>query len=131
MAPRYFECRVLATKMAVGPSAAPITAMEAASGRSKKKPARKKVKNTPNCAAAPNSISHGRSRRGPKSIMAPMPMNNSRGNSSLLMPAWNKAVMGPSVLPWVMAPERGRFTRIAPKPMGTRSVGSIFLTMPR
>ena len=32
--------RVFATKMAVGPSAAPITAMEAASLRSKKKPAR-------------------------------------------------------------------------------------------
>ena len=74
MAPRYWECRTLATKMAVGPSAAPMTAMEAASFKSKKKPARKRVKKMPNCAAAPKSISHGFSSSGPKSIIAPMPM---------------------------------------------------------
>ena len=131
MAPRYLLPRVLATKMAVGPSAAPMTAMEAASGRSKKRLASARVKKMPNCAAAPNSISQGFSSRGPKSIIAPMPMNSSRGNSSLDMPASNSAVMGPSVSPWVMAPDSGRLTRIAPKPMGTSRLGSIFLTMPK
>ena len=95
------------------------------------KPARKKVKKMPNCAAAPNSISQGFSSRGPKSIIAPMPMNSSSGNSSFAMPASNSAVMGPSVSPWVIAPDIGRLTRIAPKPMGSSRLGSIFLTMAR
>ena len=131
MAPRYWELRVFATKMAVGPSAAPMTAMEAASFRSKKKPARNRVKKMPNWAAAPKSISHGFSSSGPKSIMAPMPMKSSSGNSSLDMPASNNAEMGPTVSPCVMAPERGRLTRMAPKPMGSSRLGSIFLAMAR
>ena len=131
MAPRYCEFSVLATKMAVGPSAAPITAMDAASLMSKKKPARNSVKKMPNCAAAPNSISHGFSSSGPKSIMAPMPMNSSRGNNSLDIPASNSAEMGPTVSPWVMAPDSGRLTRIAPKPIGSSRLGSIFLTIAR
>ena len=45
--------------------AAPIIAIEAASFISKKKLATKKVKNIPNCAAAPKSISHGFLRSGP------------------------------------------------------------------
>ncbi len=113
-------------KMAVGPSAAPMTAMEAASFKSKKKPARNRVKKIPNCAAAPKSMSHGFSSRGPKSIIAPMPMKSSRGNSSLDMPASNRAEMGPTVSPCVMAPDSGRLTRMAPKPMGKSRLGSIF-----
>ena len=131
MAPRYWECRTLATKMAVGPSAAPMTAMEAASFKSKKKPARKRVKKMPNCAAAPKSISHGFSSSGPKSIIAPMPMKSSRGNSSLDIPASNRAEMGPTVSPCVIAPDKGRLTRMAPKPMGRSRLGSIFFAMAR
>ena len=125
MAPRYLLPRVLATKMAVGPSAAPMTAMDAASGRSKKSPASTSVTKIPSCAAAPNSISHGFSSSGPKSIMAPMPMKSSSGNSSLDIPASKSALMGPTVSPWVMAPDSGRLTRIAPKPIGSSSAGSI------
>ena len=117
--------------MAVGPSAAPMTAMDAASFISKKNPARNRVKKMPNCAAAPNSMSHGFSSSGPKSIMAPMPMNSSSGNSSLDMPASNRAEMGPTVSPCVIAPDAGRLTRMAPNPMGSSRLGSIFLTMAR
>ena len=122
---------MFATKMAVGPSAAPMTAMDAASFISKKNPARNRVKKMPNCAAAPNSMSHGFSSSGPKSIMAPMPMNSSSGNSSLDIPASNRAEMGPTVSPCVMAPDAGRLTRMAPNPMGSSRLGSIFLTMAR
>ena len=131
MAPRYLLPRLFATKIAVGPSAAPMTAMDAASGRSKNSPASTSVMKMPNCAAAPNSISQGFSSNGPKSIIAPMPMNSSSGNSSLDMPASNSAEIGPTVSPWVMAPDSGRLTRIAPKPIGSRRLGSIFLTMAR
>ena len=48
IAPRYREFSALATKMAVGPSAAPMTAMEAASRKSKKNPAKNSVKKIPN-----------------------------------------------------------------------------------
>ena len=99
MAPRYFEPSTFATKMAVGPSAAPITAMEAASFSSKTKPAANRVKKMPNWAAAPKNMSQGFSSRGPKSIMAPMPMKSSSGNSSLLIPTRNSSVMGPTVSP--------------------------------
>ena len=60
--------------------------------------------------------------------MAPMPMKSSRGNSSLDIPASNKAEMGPTVSPCVMAPDSGR---VAPKPMGSSRLGSIFLAMAR
>ena len=60
-----------------------------------------------------------------------LPMNSSSGNSSLDMPASNSAEIGPTVSPWVMAPDSGRLTRIAPKPIGSRRLGSIFLTMAR
>ena len=63
--------------------------------------------------------------------MAPMPMKSSRGNSSLDIPASNKAEMGPTVSPCVMAPDSGRLTRMDPKPMGSSRLGSIFLAMAR
>ncbi len=50
--------------------------------------------------------------------MAPMPMNSSRGNSSLAMPVLKRVSMA-SV--WTM----GRFTSTAPKPMGSSRDGSI------
>jgi len=45
------------------------------------------VPKMPNCAAAPKSMYFGFSRSGPKSVMAPMPMNTRLGNNSLSMPA--------------------------------------------
>jgi hypothetical protein len=76
-------------------------------------------------------MSHGFSSSGPKSIIAPMPMKSSSGNSSLDIPASKSALMGPTVVPCVMAPDSGRLTRIAPKPIGSKRLGSIFLAMAR
>ena len=126
MAPRYLLPNTLATRMEVGPSAAPMMAMAPASLRSKPQArATISVKKMPNCAAAPKSSSRGLDRSGPKSIIAPIPMNSKSGNSSLAMPALN------SVSSTSVALERGRFTRIAPKPMGKSSVGSMSFLMAR
>ena len=84
MAPTYLEPRVRDTRMEVGPSAAPIMPMEAASFRSKPRAtAMMMVRKMPACAAAPQRNSLGLASRGPKSIIAPMPMNRSRGIASL------------------------------------------------
>ena len=83
-------------KMDVGPSAAPMMAMEAASRSSKpSRLAMESVKKMPNCAAAPKSSSFGSASSGPKSIIAPMPMNSSSGNSSLATPASNRTSSAP------------------------------------
>ena len=87
IAPRYLELSIIATTIEVGPSAAPITAMEAASLRSKNIEAVQRVKNMPNCAAAPKIISLGFESIGPKSIIAPTPINSSNGKSSFAIPA--------------------------------------------
>ena len=134
--PRYCEFRKFATKMLVGPSAAPMTAMDAASRMSKPSSAAiANVKKMPNCAAAPNSMSFGFCSSGSKSIIAPMPMNSSSGNSSLAMPAPNRMSSAPaSATPsytCVTAPDIGRFTRIAPKPIGSSSAGSISFLIAR
>ena len=51
--------------MEVGPSAAPMTAIEAASfSGNPSRDARHRVKKMPNCAAAPKSISFGFASRG-------------------------------------------------------------------
>ncbi len=93
--------------------------MEAASFRSKPAiTATTRVKKMPNWAAAPKRNIFGLESSGPKSIMAPMPMNSSRGNSSLAMPVLKRVSMA-SV--WTM----GRFTSTAPKPMGSSRDGSI------
>ena len=86
------------------------------------------VKNIPNCAAAPKRKSLGFERRGVKSIIAPIPINNKSGKSSFSIPALKRTVIGPCS---PIAPERGRFTRIVPKPMGSRSDGSISFAMAR
>ena len=73
--------------MLVGPSAAPIIAMEADSiGPNPQRVAMQSVKNMPNCAAAPKSISFGLVSTGPKSIIAPMPMKSTSGKNSFAMP---------------------------------------------
>ena len=112
--------------MEVGPSAAPMMAMEAASFRSKpSRLATDSVKKMPNCAAAPNSSMRGLESSGPKSIIAPMPMNSKSGNSSLAMPALYSVSMTS------VAPEKGRLIRIAPKPIGRSSVGSMSFLIAR
>ena len=132
MAPIYCEFKMFATKMEVGPSAAPMIAMEAASCRSKlNSRAMLSVKNMPNCAAAPNKNSFGLESSGSKSIIAPMPMKRSSGKSSFAMPLSNNNVSTPTSSPCVTAPESGRLTRIVPKPMGKSSAGSIFFAMAR
>ena len=89
----------------------------------------------PNCAAAPNNSSLGLASSGPKSIIAPMPMNSSNGNSSLEMPARNSSLKAPTSMPnsciWSMAPESGRLTRMAPKPMGSSRLGSMSFLIAR
>ena len=58
-----------------------------------------------------------------------MPTNSSNGNSSLAMPASNSTSSGPTSVPvdstWVTAPDSGRLTRMAPKPIGSSRDGSI------
>ena len=103
--------------------------IDAASLRSKNMDAVQKVKNIPNCAAAPNIISFGFESSGPKSIIAPIPIKRISGNSSFDIPALNSVVSAPdSVSPFTslsMAPEKGILTSIVPKPSGSSSVGSI------
>ena len=78
----YVEWSLSETRIAVGPSAAPMIAMDAASLMGKNKEATIRVRNTPPCPAAPTNISQGFSNSGPKSIIAPIPINNRRGNTS-------------------------------------------------
>ena len=74
--------------MDVGPSIAPMTPMEAASGRVKPiARASSMTAKMPNWPAAPRRTIFGFSSSGPKSVIAPMPMKISSGNSSFSMPA--------------------------------------------
>ena len=133
IAPMYFEPSELATKIEVGPSAAAMMPAEAASAMSKPNTpvATMVTKKMPNCAAAPNNNRNGLASSGPKSIMAPMPMNSSSGNSSVSMPASNRIWNGPGSVPVMSTPDAGMFTRMVPSPMGTSSVGSYSFLMPR
>ncbi|MPM33313.1 hypothetical protein SDC9_79886 [bioreactor metagenome] len=130
----YLLLKKFATNIDVGPSAAPIIPIDAASFKSKPNNAAALiVKNIPNCAAAPNNNILGFVKSGPKSIIAPIPINNINGNNSLAIPILNKLSIIPiSSCPpiiCVIAPEKGIFTRIAPKPIGNNSAGSkSFLT---
>jgi hypothetical protein len=76
-----------ATNIDVGPSMAPITPMEAASLSGKPmRVARINVPKMPNWPAAPNKTILGWDSKGLKSIIAPIPIKISKGNSSLLIP---------------------------------------------
>ena len=89
----------------------------------------------PNCAAAPKIISFGFVSSGPKSIIAPMPMNKISGNSSFAMPASYKTLSAPRsncpLTHWSTAPDIGRFTKIAPNPIGRSRLGSMSFAMAR
>ncbi|MPM73175.1 hypothetical protein SDC9_120151 [bioreactor metagenome] len=122
--------------MAVGPSAAPMMPIEAASLMSNpKNTATAIVKKIPNWAAAPNNSMNGFCRSGPKSIMAPMPIKINNGNSSVLIPASKRTSRTPSdSLPLticVRTPVPGKLTRIVPNPIGTNKVGSYSFLIPR
>ena len=132
MAPMYFDPSVFATKIEVGPSAAAMMPMEAASLMWKPSSAAMMItKKMPNWAAAPNSSRNGLASSGPKSIIAPMPMKSSSGKSSVSMPASNRIWNGPAASPVMRTPEAGMLTRMVPRPMGTSSVGSYSFLMPR
>ena len=74
MAGRYSGARREAVRMAVGPSAPPMTPMAAATSPLKPRAsASKKAVKMPNCAPAPISMEDGRAISGPKSVIAPMP----------------------------------------------------------
>ena len=125
--PRYLLASACATTMAVGPSAAPMIAMDAASLSPKPNSvAKSSVMKMPNCAAPPSKNSFGLESSGPKSIIAPMPMNSNIGIASdASMPISNIQSMMPAVSPSLTTLERGILTRIAPKPIGSNSDGSM------
>lgn len=124
------ETSFMATRMAVGPSAAPIIPIAAASFKGKPIIAAKiMVTKIPSCAAPPKINNLGLVSKGPKSIMHPIPINRSKGIASLAaIPTWNKELMIPSSL---ITGDKGRLTKIAPKPIGSKSAGSISLQMAR
>ena len=136
MGPMYPDPRTWDTRMEVGPSAAPMMPIEAASLRSN--PIRHAIRmaaKIPNWAAAPNKNSTGWLSNGPKSIMAPIPIKSRIGMASeASIPVLNSHSMIPAagIFPctiWSTTPEYGRFTSMAPKPRGRRSEGSYsFLT---
>ena len=136
MAPKRWGANWLATKIEVGPSAAPIIPIEAASRMSKPaNTATTTTKKIPNWAAAPKSNMKGFWSNGPKSIIAPIPMKISRGKSSVSIPARKRMSKTPCwvTLPtvWSRTPEPGKLTRIVPKPIGTSKVGSYSFLIPR
>ena len=122
--------------MEVGPSAAPMIPIDAASLSSNPiSDATQIAKKMPNCAAAPNKNMIGCDRSGPKSIIAPIPIKSRIGSASdALIVVSNSHCIIPCVSPmpsvtWLMTPDNGRFTMIAPNPIGRSSAGSYsFLT---
>jgi len=81
--------------MAVGPSAPPMMAMDAASWMVNSNPGSRlsstapiRVAKMPNWAAAPSSSVLGLAIRAPKSVSAPTPMKISSGKTPVSMPTW-------------------------------------------
>ena len=114
--------------MEVGPSAAPMIPIDAASLSSNPiSDAAQIAKKMPNCAAAPNKNMIGCDRSGPKSIIAPIPIKSRIGSASdALIVVSNSHCIIPCVSPmpsvtWLMTPDNGRFTMIAPNPIGRSS----------
>ncbi|OPZ85172.1 MAG: hypothetical protein BWY74_03994 [Firmicutes bacterium ADurb.Bin419] len=85
-----------ATKIAVGPSAAPIIPIEAAAPKSNPNSrAIIIVAKIPNWAAAPKNNMNGFCNNGPKSIIAPTAIKISTGNKSLCIPLLYRKVNTP------------------------------------
>ena len=131
----YLDSKILETSIAVGPSAAPITPIAAASLKfGKISDATSAVRKIPNWAAAPNSSIFGFESSGPKSIIAPIPINKSSGIASdASIPTLNSQSTIPcepsSANP--TAPDHGILTKIAPNPIGISSAGSKSFTSAR
>jgi len=87
------------------------------------------VAKMPNCAAAPKNIMNGFLNNGPKSIIAPTAMKIRIGKSSLAMPPSYSTFRNPAEPSCSQTTERGRLTRIAPKPIGSSNIGSYSLLM--
>jgi len=112
----------LATYMEVGPSAAPMIPMLAASLISNPKPAAITiVTKIPNWAAAPKRSIKGFFNKGVKSIIAPIAMKINRGNNSVSIPALKRTPSGECS---PTAAEKGILAKIVPKPIGNNNVGS-------
>ena len=115
--------------MLVGPSMAPMTAIDAAwfSGNPMAV-ASSSVAKMPSWPAAPSSAKIGWESSGRKSIIAPMPMKMNSGNSSVSIPN--------SFSRWSMPPgsfigEAGRLPSSTPNPIGSSSVGSYSFAIAR
>ena len=78
---------LMVVKMAVGPSAPPIIAKDAASGNVKKLQATSNTAKMPNCAPAPKMANFKLRSMGPKSVSAPTPMNMIGGRKPVLIKA--------------------------------------------
>ena len=122
------DCSYILTNIAVGPSAAPIIPMLAASFIGKNSDAISIVIKIPPWLTIPINSSHGFDSKGPKSIIAPIPIKRSSGKTS-----WSAI---PKLYSQAKIPELaivlfGILTRIAPKPIGRSKVGSIFFLMAR
>ncbi len=87
MGPRRCGANLMVVKIAVGPSAPPMIASEAASGSVKKLHATISTANIPNCAPAPKMASLRFLSIGPKSVKAPTPMKMMGGRKPVLMRA--------------------------------------------
>ena len=121
-----------ATNIEVGPSAAPIIPIDAASFKSNPNiKATIIVKNIPSWADAPKNIVNGFWSSGSKSIIEPIPINIKSGNSSVAIPCENSKSNIPTTLlspnNWVIAPDNGKLAIITPNPIGSNRVGSNFL----
>ena len=73
-------------KILVGPSAPPTIPIEPASAGVKNADAQRKVMKIPICAAAPRMSDFGLAISGPKSVIAPTPMNIKHGYTPVFTP---------------------------------------------
>ena len=86
------------------------------------------VEKIPNCAAAPNNIVLGFARRGPKSVIAPIPINTKSGKIPVSKPMAENCASTP--LPTAISTP-GMLDKIPPNPIGIRSNGSNCLMIAR
>ena len=121
------------TKIEVGPSAAPITPILAASGSENPKNlyAIKPAIKIPPWATIPNSNIHGRCKSGLKSIIAPTHIKIKSGNTSVIIPASKRIFKIPFDVSCCHTISKGRFTNMAPNPMGSNNIGSYFFAIAR
>jgi hypothetical protein len=87
MGPRRWGANLWATKIAVGPSMAPMTpTLLASRGVNPRARARLSAAKIPSCPAAAKTRSMGLRMRLEKSLIAPIPMKRKAGRSSFSIP---------------------------------------------